>query len=461
MAGFLSIMHISQGRLRALKISAFAIASVAIVEFASGMLAGSLAIISDSAHAMLDAISTFILLYATKASTKPSDEEHMYGHEKFESLGGLVGGIVLFGTALYLVVRALQKILTGELFIVKEWEVIGFAAIAYTFCVDILRLRVLYAVKEESVTAKAGFYHSFADLGSTFVAFFGFGMASLGFLMFDVLASLVLSTAIGYLSVKLVRASGLELSDAAPKGILEKVRGEIAATEGVSKIAGLRVRKAGAKTFVEAIIAVPDYMSLEEAHTVASKVEENLKRLLGSAEVVVHVEPPEKEMLTTKLVEQLAGRVEGVKEVHEVSVVHSNGRLYLTLHARVDPELSLQEAHELAEKIEQAIAQEIKNVENVTVHVEPFDSSTQRGPIVDEEEIRQIIFKTARSLRRFISVKRIITYVAGGRRYVNIDCCFTEQVNVKKAHEIASKIERAIEQKFSETVVTVHVEPQM
>ncbi|MEM1588791.1 MAG: cation-efflux pump [Candidatus Bathyarchaeia archaeon] len=452
-------MHINQGRLKALKISAFAITSVAIVEFISGLLAGSLAIISDSAHATLDALSTFILLYATKASLKPSDEEHMYGHEKFESLGGLVGGIILLGTALYLVMRAFQKIFTGEIFIVQEWQVIGFAAIAYTFCVDLLRLKVLYNVREESVTAKAGFYHSFADLGSTLVAFSGFSMAALGFPVFDVLASLVLSTVIGYLSVKLVKASGMELSDAVPKGLIEKVIGEIAATDGVSKIANLRVRKAGAKTFVEAAINVPDYMSLEESHAVASKVEENLKRLLGSAEVVIHVEPSEREMLTAKLVEKLAREVEGVKEVHEISVVHSNGKLYLTLHVRVDPKLSLHEAHELAEKIEQNLLLEIKNIENVTVHIEPFNSNIRRGPIADEGEIRRIIFETAETMRQFLSVKRIVTYVAG-RRYINIDCCFTGQVNVEKAHEIASKIEDAIKHRFSETVVTVHVEPQ-
>lgn len=452
-------MHTNQERLKALKISAFAITSVAIVEFVSGLLANSLAIISDGVHAVLDALSAFILLYATKTSLKPSDEEHMFGHEKFESLGGLVGGLILFGTALYLVVRALQKIFTGEIFIAREWELVGLAAIAYTFCIDLLRLKVLYGVREESVTVRAGFFHSFADLGSTFVAFFGFGMAALGFPMFDVLASLVLSTVIGYLSVKLVKASGMELSDTAPRDLVEKVKGEIAATKGVSKVANLRVRKAGAKTFVEVTINVPEYMSLEESHAVASKVEENLKRLLGSAEVIVHVEPSEREVLTAKLVEELAGKVEGVKEVHEVNVVHSNGKLYLTLHARVDPKLSLHEAHELAEKIEQNLAREIKNIENVTVHVEPFDSTIQRGPVADEGEIRRIIFETAEHMRQFLNVKRIVTYVAG-KRYINIDCCFTRHVNVEEAHEIASKIESAIKQRFTETVVTVHVEPQ-
>ena len=125
-------MQSDEKRLKALKISACAISSVVIVETVLGITAGSLAILSDGAHALLDAISMFILLMATKASLKPADEEHMYGHEKIEPLGGLIGGIILFGTAIFLLIRAVQKILQGAISIAQEWELAGFAAIAYT-----------------------------------------------------------------------------------------------------------------------------------------------------------------------------------------------------------------------------------------------------------------------------------------------------------------------------------------
>ncbi|MDH7606355.1 MAG: cation-efflux pump [Candidatus Bathyarchaeota archaeon] len=452
-------MHISEKRLRALKISTCAIASVVIVEVVLGFAAGSLAILSDGAHALLDTISMFILLIATKASLKPADEEHMYGHEKIEPLGGLIGGVILFGTAIFLIIRALQKVLQGEIAIVQEWELAGFAAIAYTLCVDILRVGVLHKTRWESVTVKAGFYHSVADLGSTLIALFGFGMAALGFPIFDVVASLVLSAAIGYLSVKLVKASGMELSDAVSKEFAEKVRKEILSTEGVSKIGSLRVRRAGAKTFVEATIQVPDYISLEESHMLASKVEDNLKRFLGDAEVVVHVEPQE-DILTKKLVEKLAAGVKGVKEVHEVNAVFAHNKLYITLHAHVDPKLSVREAHELAEKIEGKLNEKIENIGNVTVHIEPFNTKKQRGPKVNEEKIQQAIYQAAESFQQVFTVKRIVTYVVGEKRYINIDCCFTSQISIEEAHRVASKIENGVKRRFTETIVTVHMEPK-
>lgn len=453
-------MHSGEERLKALKISSFAITSVVIVEFTLGFAVGSLAIISDGAHALLDAVSMFILLFATRVSLKPADEEHMYGHAKIEPLGGLIGGVILFGTALFLLARTVQEIVQGEISIVQEWELAGFAAIAYTLCIDLLRVNILRKTRRESVTVKAGFYHSIADLGSTLVALFGFGMATVGFPIFDALAALALSAAIGYLSVKLVKTSGMELSDAVSREFVEKVKKEIASTKGVSKVASLRVRKAGTKTFVEAVVQVPDYMNLEEAHMVTSRVEENLKRLLGDAEIMVHVEPLEKEMLTGKLVEKLANEVEGVKEAHEVNIVYTHGKLYITLHAHVDPKLSVHEAHELAEKIEGKIRGKIESIGNITVHIEPFNLPIQRGLAVNEKEIQQIIKQTAENVQQVFTVKRIVTYVASGKRYINIDCCFEDKISIEEAHRVASKIENGVKRKFTETVVTVHVEPK-
>jgi len=455
---FDGIMPFKETGLRSLKISACAISSVAIVEVVLGLAVGSLAILSDGMHALLDAVSMFILLVAARASIKPPDEEHMYGHEKIAPLGGLIGGVILFGTAIFLTIRAVQRLLHGEP-INQEWELAGYAAIGYTFCIDILRIKVLHTVETESVTVKAGFYHALADFGSTIVALLGFGLATIGLPASDAVVSLVLSAAIGYLSIRLVRASGMELSDAISRDVAEKVRKEIASIMGVSNVKGLRVRRAGDKTFVEATIQVPDYMGLEEAHALASQVEDKLKIVLGNAEVLIHVEPPEKEMLTPQLVEKLAGEVEGVKEVHDVNVVYSHGKLYVTLHAYVDPSLSVSEAHELAEKIESKLSEKLENIGNVTVHIEPFDAK-QRGPAVDEREIQQVIYRTAESLQKVFTVKRIVTYVVGGKRYINIDCCFASQITIEEAHKVASKIENGVKRRFTETIVTVHMEPK-
>src|SRR5665647_2414122 len=104
---------VSEGKykLKALQISAVAIFSVVIVEVSVGLFVNSLAILSDGLHALLDAVSTVMLFLAVRASIKPPDEEHTYGHEKFETIGGLTGGIVLIGVAFLIFYEAALRLL--------------------------------------------------------------------------------------------------------------------------------------------------------------------------------------------------------------------------------------------------------------------------------------------------------------------------------------------------------------
>jgi len=447
-------------KLTALKRSTIAISSVVFVEAFLGLALGSLAILSDGLHALLDALTTFGLFIATRASLKPPDEEHMYGHEKFESLGGLMGGMMLIGIALWVMYESIPKIIANKPYINLELEFAGFLAIGYTFCIDFFRVGTFRkAVQSESSTVKAGLYHAIADLGSTLIALLGFGLATQGFYRGDSIASLILSVLLTSLSVKLIWSSGMELSDAISRDVVEKVRREILGIKGACKCENLRVRRAGAKTYVEAAVKVSEDMSLEDAHTLASNIEARIKDSLGNVETTIHVEPLKTKMRTETLVEKLAAEVEGVKETHRIKAVYTSGKLYITLHARVDPKLSVQEAHEIAEKIESKINGRISEVENVTVHMEPFNAKVQKGSEVDEKEIRKIIWKTLEGFPQALRCKRILTYVADKKSYINIDCVFTSQISIKDAHKIASQIERNIKKQFAETIVTVHTEP--
>jgi divalent metal cation (Fe/Co/Zn/Cd) transporter len=188
-------------------------------------------------------------------------------------------------------------------------------------------------------------------------------------------------------------------------------------------------------------------------------MEQNMRDALGNVETVFHIEPAETQEMSTKNIEKFVSEVSGVKEVHEINTVYTKGKLYITLHARVDPALSLHEAHDIAEKIEKRINERIKNIGNLTVHIEPFDIEEQKGAIVREDEIRRIIDKTVENYSQTLRIKRIVTYVADKKRYINIDCCFTGQKSITEAHRIVSKIEGNIRKRFAETIVTVHVEP--
>jgi cation diffusion facilitator family transporter len=447
-------------KLRSLKLSTIAISTVVLVELTLGSIVGSLAIVSDGLHATLDAVTTLLLLVTTRASLKPPDEEHMYGHEKLESIGGLTGGIALIGVALLIIYEAVMKLLHGTT-INLNIAYAGWIAIAYTFCIDFFRVGTLMrARKSQSSTMKAGFYHAISDLSSTIIALLGFALAFVGFRFGDSFASMILGVLLSYLSFRLVWACGMELSDTVSRDVANEVRRIILNTEEVHKLEDLKIRRVGTKTFVQATVQVPEYMSHEEAHGLASRIEENIRVSLGQADVSIHTEPVHMEMSTEKLIEKLAMETEGVKGVHEVNIAYSGGNLYIVLHVYVNPRLSVRDADTIADKIEEQIEGRIRKIGNVTVHLEPDSAEELKGPAVNRDEIINVIHEITRSDKRAPRIKRVVTYVADKKRYINIDCYFSNQVSVEEAHKIASEIEEKVKKHFVETIVTVHTESE-
>lgn len=446
-------------KIKALRLSSIAIVSVALFETVAGVMVNSLVILSDAAHATFDAITTIILLITTQWALKPPDEEHTYGHGKIESVGGLIGGIALIAVAAFLMYGSFSRLIAGGAQI--RPELIGFAAVGYTLFIDIFRVVTLSMTAEKSgVTVKANLYHALADMASTIVALVGFYLATMvGISQGDTLGSIVLSILLAYLSIGLLRASGLELSDTISKKVVGELRRQVMNTRGVLEYKELKARKVGSKYFVDTTVVVPGSMGIKEAHEIATKIESNVATLLGDADVTVHVEPSVREESLESKVENLASAVGGVEGVHSVSVSYSRGSLYITLHAQVDRKLPLEEAHRIAERIERELHRELSTAK-ITVHLEPFDylKVSQKCPNVDsrlEDTVKQVIGE----YHETVKIKTLTTYLSGERRCINLDLVLDGKYSIEEAHQIVSDIERELTRRFDKTDVTIHSEP--
>jgi len=456
----------SLSKVQVLLLSLLAISSAFIIESVIGVLVNSLAILSDAAHALFDLAATFILLLTTRLSLKPPDREHTYGHGKIESIGGLVGGISLLALSGILVVEAILRIVSGGAPVFPE--TIGFMAIFYTLCVDFFRIGILSRATEGgSVTVKANLYHAFSDFASTIIALIGFGV-SVGLYGYptisfysDSFASIFLGVLLVYLSSTLIRKSAMDLSDAISPKVVRDVRKEILGTKEVIECKELKARKVGDKVFVEATVIIPDYIGLKEAHSISSKIESGIIKSCGNCAVTIHIEPAATTPMK-KQVESLSTNVEGVKEVHNISSIYANGKLYVTLHAKVEPSLSLEKAHGIAEIIEKNVKHHIRNTENVTVHIEPYLPTPKmfRGRLIDDEEMRKVIRQVTEGYSTIVKVSRIMTYESEDKRYINIDCLFARTASVDLVHDVVSDIEKEIRKRFEDTVVTIHSEPE-
>ena len=315
------------------------------------------------------------------------------------------------------------------------------------------------ALKTGSLSVRADLYHAVADLFSTSLVFVALGLATLGYVVGDTAVSLVLATLLGYLSSRLIYASVLDLSDAVSGKLVQSILREIRKTEEVLKIKELRARRVGQVTYVDAVVAVSPFAGIADADTIASKIEDNVTKLLGKSSILIHLEPLEWDIPLELKIRHATSRVEGARGLHNLSVTKIDNWLYVTLHVQVDPSLPLEKAHGIAESIEEGIEKSVPEVRQVTVHLEPSMPESSKGTIVDDRYISERIRSVVQAYPDVIEISAITTYATEGKLHINVRCLFAREAPISELHKMISQIEESVRQKISNAIVTIHPEP--
>jgi len=354
-------------------------------KLAVGLMTGSLGILSEAAHSGLDLVAAVITLFAVRASSRPADSAHTYGHGKIENLSALIETLLLLATCAWIVVEAVERLFFKD--VVVEVSAWAFAVVLVSIALDWSRSRALMRVarKYDSQALEADALHFTTDIWSSGVVLAGLllllladhtGVAWLR--KADTVAALGVAGIVVWVSVRLGRKTIAGLLDEVPPGLLEDVRRAVQ-VDGVSAVGRVRVRRAGPESFVDATLCVAPGTSLECGHAIADAAEAAVQRLLPAADVVVHVEPdPGGEAAGPGLAEVEAVLAEVAREVapggclpHEVTLLRVDGRLQVTLHCTLDAHLPVAEAHEVTERLERLLVQRLPVISRVIIHVEP------------------------------------------------------------------------------------------
>ena len=445
-------------RTKVLQISLLAIFSAFLVELIFGLISNSLALVTDSIHALLDSVVTIVLLLAARMSIKPPDAEHTYGHGKIESLGGLIGGIAIFLIACFFIYESISRLQEPSPNILPGlFAIIGGA---YTIGVDIFRLIILRrSIKKiGGTTLKADFYHAFMDLGSTLVAIIGIVLVSYGFYHGDFIAALILGGLLAVLSIKLIYKTAMDLTDIISPEIVEQVREISTSTKGVIDANSILMRRSGDIIFADITISLRGDTSFDKAHEISNNVEKNIKNKIPNSKVTIHFEPNWKDIpLDVKIID-IAKNVKGVKGVHNVITHKTRGKTYSNLHVMVDKEINLYSAHKISEIIEKEIQKNIPGIEHATIHLEPFTKIPENFNAEDkitEQKIKEILEQYSQIKK----IGRIVSLSFENILKIDIDCSFDKELSIENVHDLTSEIEHVIRTEIKNVVITIHPEP--
>jgi cation diffusion facilitator family transporter len=450
-------LHLGHGHAGAEK-SRVAIVSVGAAllltgaKIAVGFWTGSLGILAEALHSGLDLAAAVVTLWAVRASGRPADKEHSYGHGKIENMSALFETLLLFGTCAWIIKEAVERLFFRAQVHVDA-NIWSFLVVVLSIVVDFSRSRALRRVaqKYDSQALEADALHFATDIWSSFVVLFGLAgvwaahQFSIGWLAkADAVAALGVAVVVVAVSVKLGKKAVNDLIDTVPSDMASRIASS-ARVDGVQEVRQVRVRRSGPETFVDLILVVDRSESLQRSHEIACGAEAAIKRDLPGADVVVHVEPAEgagEDLLA------MARRVAASHNsaAHNLLVYEEAGRLVLELHLEMNGELPLSQGHQVAGEIDEELRRSNPRLARVVVHIEPTGRANMSTLAEDDDsaQIRATLLDTPELAQHGLSPQSVEIRRCGSEFALSFRCMLPSTISVREAHDFTEKIERSL-----------------
>lgn len=285
---------------RAARLSVASNASLVILKLAVGLAIGSVAVISEAVHSGMDLLAALIALFAVKKSAKPADDDHPFGHGKFENLSGTVEALLIFIAAGWIIFKAAKKLTNPEPLDAAVW---GVGVMLLSSLVNIAVSSRLFKIGRDtdSIALQADAWHLRTDVYTSAGVMAGLLAIWLGSILIpgsdlrwlDPLAAILVALLILKAAYKLTIESTCDLLDTSlPPEEEASIRRHISAfTPAVRGFHRLCTRKAGSNRFVEFHVRVDAGMSVDESHRIADMLSRTIKEHYPGTTVTIHIEP--------------------------------------------------------------------------------------------------------------------------------------------------------------------------
>ncbi len=438
-------------------------AAMTIAKAAVGIATGSLAILSEAGHSLIDLGATVMTYVAVRISGKPADEQHHYGHGKVESVSALAETALLFLLSGVVIWEATKRLIDHEAHAVVA-NIWAFGVIIASIAIDFFRARALSKTAKEtqSHALEADALHFSSDLWSSLAVLAGLIGVRYGVSWADSAAALLVALLVCVAGWRLGRRTIDTLTDTAPAGAAKQIAGIVMKVPGVVAVERVRARAVGEQTFIDLTVAVSRTLPLDRVSAIKLAVTEALRTQMPGAEPVVTTDPValNNESVLDRVMVIARNRA---LAVHHVTVHDLSDRLALALDLEVDGKLSLRAAHQQADKLEAAIKAELGPGVEVETHIEPLQPQHALGREAPPERAKAVeiaLAELAPQTRVIRDVHNVRVRETDDGEIVNFHCRVDPQMTVQSVHEKVDELERALKTRSpSIKRVIGHAEP--
>ena len=428
-------------------------AAIVIGKLGVGVLTGSLGIISEAVHSLLDLAASGFTLVAVRTARKPADKEHPYGHGRAENLAAFAEGVLLLVTAAGIAYQAVHRLTAGGAAVNAAGY--AFALLVVTLLIELGRAAVLRRVGREagSDALLADATNRWSDVLATIGVLAGLAGVRMGLAWADSVAALLVAVIIARAAAVLAWRSGDILIDRAPAGAERNLRSAIEAVNGVREVRSVRVRRSGPNLLGDASIATARMLPLEAAGGLVDDVKRAAREALPELELTVLVEAQSQPSDLVERIHAAAARNGGVRDLHNVTVEReSDGSLHLTMHAKLPGDMTLAAASQASARLEKTLRTELPDATRIDIHLEPMEPHVVRG-----EDVTQRRAQLAERMREVVeshpAVKRCVDVELSDRHnriHAHVVAELAGDVSLEQAHRVETELEEQIRRALPE-----------
>ena len=448
--------------------SMLAALAMTLLKLVAGLMSGSLGVLSDAAHSGLDMLGSGMTFFSVRVSDKPADEDHTYGHGKFENLSAFGEVILMAVSSAWIIWEAIRRMLYHTVELRHSvWPVL---VVLTSIAVDYWRSRKLQAVavRTGSAALATDAFHFASDIWSSVAVLGGLGASwigasyGIGALQYaDPVAAVVVSLLILRLTVRLGHEAVSVLLDEIPAETRQQIIAEVERVPGVLAVEQARVRRAGAAYFADLTLALPRRYTFEHTGELVQAATAAVHRALPKADVVIHTVPREARA------ESIFDRVRAVAarnnvSVHDLSVQSHNGRLRVELHLELDENLPLRAAHDFVTAMEAEILRETPEIGSVLTHIESEPATIEQPEeLVEEDRKIEYALRSAAGLfPEIVDVHEIKVGRSSEHIHLSCHCTLPDDLTMQRVHLVITALEDRFKLECPEVQrVTIHPEP--
>jgi cation diffusion facilitator family transporter len=426
----------------------------------AGLATGSLGLVSAGVESTGDVVAAVVTFFAVRLGARPADSSHPYGHRRAENLSALAEATILVGGGLFVAIEAIGRLSSGGESLAAKWYV--FAVIGVAIAINISRTLILRrsARRYHSAALRSNSFHFASDVAGSVAVLVGLIAVRAGLPDGDPVAALVVAVIIFAAAGRLVLENAQVLMDTAPAGAQAIARDAIVALSPEIELERLRVRESAGRYFADVVVGVPPGRAVVEGHAAATEVEHAVEHALPNSDVVVHVEPRRRGLTLRDRVLAIALSEPAVSEAHDITIFEHGDEVSVSLHLKLPADSSLQEAHDVAERVEDAI-RHLPRVSDALTHLEPLERPIAADPTAAHDdratldEVKTIVREQTGMVERDV---RLLPTDAGVVLFITVPVGAT--ASLAHAHQVASELEENLRQRMPEIAdVVVHTEP--